>query len=162
MATAWKRTSGARAIISTLKMKPAAAAPSEARTSSGPAFRSVCSLTMISSTAAAKPPPAASVNSDSPDAGADGVAGARLRATARPAKASGTTVRLSTGAATIPSATAVCPLAIPTATARANDIRAVDSASSRAPYRPKRRLPARKPRAKKLAANARTAVTRIQ
>ena len=89
---------------------------------------------MISSTAAAKPPPAASVNSDSTRMPARmAVAGARLRATARPAKASGTTVRLSTGAATIPSATAVCPLAIPTATARANDIRAVDSASRRAP-----------------------------
>ena len=62
----------------------------------------------------------------------------------------------------MPSATAVWPLAMPSATASANDMRAVDSASSRAPYRPKRRLPARKPRAKKLAANASTAVTRIQ
>ena len=43
MATAWKRTSGARAIISTLKMKPAAAAPSVALTSRGPALRRVCS-----------------------------------------------------------------------------------------------------------------------
>ena len=63
MATAWKRTSGARAIINTLKMKPAAAAPSVALTTRGPAFRRVCSETMIRSTAAAKPPPAASVNS---------------------------------------------------------------------------------------------------
>ena len=61
-------------------------------------------------------------------AGAGG--SARLLATARPAKASGTTVRLSTGAATIPRATAVWPLAMPTATASANETRAVDSASS--------------------------------
>ena len=71
MATAWKRTSGARAIISTLKMNPAAAASSEAWTRSGPAFRSVCSLTMIRSTAAAKPPPWARVNAG-PAAGSGG------------------------------------------------------------------------------------------
>ena len=42
-------------------------------------------------------------------------------------------MRLRIGAAMTPSATAVCPLAIPSATARANDIRAVDSINSSAP-----------------------------
>ena len=55
--TAWKSCSGARAIISTLKMKPAAAAPCSPRAISGPALRKACSLNMITSTAAAKPPP---------------------------------------------------------------------------------------------------------
>ena len=41
----------------------AAAAPSAARISSGPAFRKVCSLNMISSTAAANPVPWARLNS---------------------------------------------------------------------------------------------------
>ena len=56
--TDWKSCSGARASISTLKMKPAAAAPCRPRVISGPALRNACSLNMITSTAAAKPPPA--------------------------------------------------------------------------------------------------------
>ena len=56
--TAWKSCSGARASISTLKMKPAAAAPCRPRMTSGPALRKACSENMITSTAAAKPPPA--------------------------------------------------------------------------------------------------------
>ena len=55
--TAWNSCSGARAIISTLKMNPAAAAPCRPRATSGPALRNACSLNMITSTAAAKPPP---------------------------------------------------------------------------------------------------------
>ena len=55
--TAWKSCSGARASISTLKMKPAAAAPCRPRVINGPALRNACSENMITSTAAAKPPP---------------------------------------------------------------------------------------------------------
>ena len=53
-----------RLFIRMLKMNPAAAAPSEPLTSRGPALSRVCSLTMISSTAAAKPLPWARLNSD--------------------------------------------------------------------------------------------------
>ena len=88
---------------------------------------------------------------------------ARVCRIARPAKASGTTVRLRIGAAMTPRATAVWPLVIPRATARANDIRAVDS------IREQRSVEARSADcrpgsrgAKKLAAKARTAATRIQ
>jgi hypothetical protein len=52
------------------------------------------------------------------------------------------------GAAAIPSATADCPDAIPTATASANRNRDEDSSRTRPPYSPKRWWPARNPRAK--------------
>ncbi len=55
--TDWNSCSGARASISTLKMKPAAAAPCRPRVTSGPALRKACSENMITSTAAANPPP---------------------------------------------------------------------------------------------------------
>ena len=55
--TDWKSCSGARASISTLKMKPASAAPWRPRMISGPALRKACSENMIRRTAAAKPPP---------------------------------------------------------------------------------------------------------
>ena len=77
VATAWKSCSGARAIISTLKMKPAAAALVVAFTSSGPAFRNACSLSMITSTAAAKPLPWASVKAGAPPSESPVGAGAR-------------------------------------------------------------------------------------
>ena len=88
---------------------------------------------MISSTAAAKPPPAREVNSDSPDAGVDGVAGGATPGDGAAREGERNDREAQQGAAAIPSATAVCPLAIPTATASANDIRAVDSASNSAP-----------------------------
>ena len=78
---AWKSWSGARAISSTLKVKPASAAPppsAVAFTSSGPAFRNVCSQSMIRSTAAAKPAPRARVNSGSRAAGSSRAAASRL------------------------------------------------------------------------------------
>jgi hypothetical protein len=128
VATAWNSTSGARATISTLKMKPAAAAPSAPFTSSGPALRKVCSLSMISNTAAAKPPPWASENSSSP--GGLAATGAGVGRT--PRKASGITRRLKAGAAATPRATTSCPSATPTATTRANATRAIDSVISRA------------------------------
>ena len=62
-ATAWKRSSGARATIRTLKMKPAAAASTAARTNRAPELTRTCSESIISSTAAAKAPPRARVNS---------------------------------------------------------------------------------------------------
>jgi len=65
---AWKSWSGARAISNALNTKPATAAPeapSVAFASSGPAFRKVCSLIMMSRTAAANPVPCESVNSTS-------------------------------------------------------------------------------------------------
>ena len=67
--TAWKSCSGARAIISTLKMKPAAAAPWRPRMTSGPALRKACSLNMITRTAAAKPVPLSSEKSASDSEG---------------------------------------------------------------------------------------------
>ena len=83
--TAWNSCSGARAISSTLKVKPASAAPSAppsvALTSSGPAFRNVCSASMITSTATAKPVPLASENSGSPP-GSMAATSSRWRASA--------------------------------------------------------------------------------
>ena len=148
--TAWKSCSGARAIISTLKMNPAAAAPCRPRAISGPALRKACSLNMISSTAAAKPPAVAQRE-------LLGLASRGLRAwprlrrfSLRPgaAKASGTTIRLSEGAATMPIATADWPFSRLTATSTANRVRKTDSERISAVKSPKRRWPARKPRAK--------------
>ena len=62
--------------------------------------------------------------------------------------ASGTTASDTIGAAAMPSATTDWPSAMPTATATANSTREQASMSTSAPYRPKRRRPARKPRAK--------------
>ncbi len=155
--TAWNSCSGARAISSTLKVKPASAAPSAppsvALTSSGPAFRNVCSASMITSTATAKPVPLASENSGSPpgsiaatssrwrasapaSSSLMGRAGARVRASA-----SGTTARETIGAAAMPSATTDRPSAMPTATATANSTREQASISTSAPYSPNRRRP---------------------
>ena len=160
---AWKSCSGARAISSTLKTKPASAAPpllSVALTSSGPAFRKVCSESMIASTATANPVPWESVNSGSPP-GSPAEASSSMRASAEafcPATgagagrahltATGTTASDAIGAAAMPSATTDCPSASPTATTSANMTRDRASISTSAPYRPKRRWPARKPRAK--------------
>ncbi len=149
--TDWKSCSGARAIISTLKMNPAAAAPSRPRTINGPALRKACSLNMITSTAAAKPPPWAREKSSAGTSSASrpGVPGAGSCCFwARRAKASGTTSRLSAGAATIPIATADWPLSRPTATSTAKIVRKHDSERISATNRPKRWMPARKPRAK--------------
>ena len=115
---------------------PASAAPrapsSLASISSGPALRKVCSQTMISSTAAAKPVPRASVNSGSRADGSSRAAasswagagssavGAPAGGASRRASAGGTTASDTIGAAAIPSATAVWPSAIPIATASAN------------------------------------------
>ena len=148
--TAWKSCSGARAIRRTLKAKPASAAArcvSVAFTSSGPALRKVCSASMIASTAPANPAPRASVSSPS---GAVASAGspASVRDRSRRRSAHGTTDSERSGAAAMPSATAACPCAMPTTTARANAHRDADSTNTSSPYSPKRRCPARKPRAK--------------
>ena len=145
--TAWKSCRGARAIIRMLKMNPAAAAPSVARIRSGPALRKVCSLSMISRTAAANPVPWASdisgaAESPPPRAARAQAAGASaLRARRR--NAAGTTTRLRHGAATIPIATTSWPLASPTATITANEVRKIDSERIRIEKRPKERIPAR-------------------
>jgi hypothetical protein len=114
-------------------MKPAAAGPSDALSSSGPAFMNVCSLSMITSTAAANPPPWASVNSapaGRPGATIRSGVARRPERRARSAIAIGTMIRLRSGPATIPSASADCPEAIPTATATANETRESASISS--------------------------------
>ena len=136
--TAWKSCSGARAISSTLKVKPASAAPrapSAASTSSGPALRKVCSLSMIASTATAKPVPCASVNSGSVPAcsgsGSSSATGAATRS--RRPSAQGTTASDTIGAAAMPSATTSWPSAIPTATASANRQRELASISTSPP-----------------------------
>ena len=90
-------------------------------TSSGPAFRKVCSQSMIRSTAAAKPVPRASVNWPSSAGSEEGSAeGASGRGRILLASAGGTTASETIGAATMPSATADWPSAIPIATASAN------------------------------------------
>ena len=103
-------------------MKPARAAPaapaSVALTSSGPALRNVCSASMISSTATAKPAPLERVNSPSSSEGAVSRTASIERAL-RPS-ASGTTASDSRGAAAMPSATTAWPEAMPTVTASAN------------------------------------------
>ena len=131
-AIAWKRTSGARATISTLKMNPAAAAPSAARTNSAPELTMICSLSMITSTAAANAPPRESVNSGSVPAPSDcSPVPARLAGERRRLIANGITAMLAIGAAAIPIATTSIPSAIPSATASANSSRALPSKTSR-------------------------------
>ena len=144
--TDWNSCSGARASISTLKMKPAAAAPWRPRVISGPALRKACSLNMISSTAAAKPPPSAKEKCSSSSVATGG--GASACCLARRAKAKGTTSRLRAGAAVMPIATADWPLRTLTATSTAKIVRKQDSERISATNRPKRCWPARKPRAK--------------
>ena len=115
---------------------------------SGPALRKACSENMISSTAAAKPPPAKieKCSCSSPSAGT--AAGAARTSWARRKKIVGTMIRPRTGAATIPIATADWPLRMPTATSTANRVRKHDSERIRPTNMPNRWLPARKPRAK--------------
>ncbi len=77
--------------------------------------------------------------------------GSRVSASRRSAlraNAAGTTTSETNGAAAIPSATAVCPLAMPTATASAKQMRETDSISTSPPYSAKRSCPASQPRAK--------------
>ena len=64
------------------------------------------------------------------------------------ANAAGTTTSETNGAAAMPSATAVWPLAMPIATAIAKLMRETDSISTSPPNRPKRWWPASQPRAK--------------
>ncbi len=148
--TDWNSCSGARASISTLKMKPAAAAPWRPRVISGPALRNACSLNMITSTAGSEP---AALGER------EVLLRPRLRSErwrrlprpavfARRAKANGTTSRLSAGAAVMPIATADWPLRTLTATKTAKIVRKQDSERISATKRPKRCWPARKPRAK--------------
>ena len=125
---------------------------------SGPALRKACSENMIRSTAAAKPPPWRRRSARAGSA-------RRCRATVacRPppprvrgpvgppgscANANGTTSSASAGAAVIPIATALWPLSTLTATSTAKIVRKQDSERISATNRPKRWLPARKPRAK--------------
>ena len=120
---------------STLNANPAsAAAPcvSVTFTRIGPAFRNVCSATMISSTAPANPAPRASVSSPS---GAVAIAGSPSSAAARSRRRSahGTTDSESSGAAAMPRATAVCPCDIPTTAAIANAHREDDSTRTSSP-----------------------------
>ena len=118
---------------------------------SGPAFSITCSLNMITSTEAANPVPRAIENCPKLAAQmtlasrhvlrfAFGHAGG-LRAFR--AKASGTTIRLRAGAATIPIATADWPSRMLTATSTAKIVRKHDSERISAVNRPKRRCPAR-------------------
>ena len=95
------------------------------------ALSSVCSAAMIASTATAKRPPRATDSASgspcfSPPALPPSTAGRR-------ANASGTTTSETNGAAAIPSATAVWPSAIPTATASANSSRDVASRNTSPP-----------------------------
>ena len=97
-----------------------------ALTVSTPAFSSVCSAAMMHSTATAKRPPRARSSSSSSGSGASLALGRR-------ANAIGTTTRLTKGAAAMPSATKVCPDAIPIATATANSSREKDSMKTSPP-----------------------------
>ena len=141
--TAWKSCSGARAISSTLNANPARAAPSAppsvALTSSGPALRNVCSQSMISSTATANPAPWERVNWPSRSGSSSRAAGGGRRCI----RATGTTTSDSNGAAAMPSATNVCPDAIPIATASANSARQLASMNTSPPYSVNWRCPAR-------------------
>ena len=124
--TAWNSCSGARAISSTLNTKPATAASLAVRSVvSTAALSSVCSASMIASTATAKRPPRATLSSSSSRRGPP--------ARGWRANASGTTTSDTNGAAAMPSATAVCPSAIPTATASANISRDVASRNTSPP-----------------------------
>ena len=67
---------------------------------------------------------------------------------ARRANAAGTTTSDTNGAAAMPSATAVWPLVMPSATASAKHRRETDSISTRPPNRAKYSCPASQPRAK--------------
>ncbi len=112
-ATAWKRTSGARATIIMLKMKPAAAEPISPRTKSAPELTRICSLSIITSTAPAKAPPLLRVNSaELPPPPPVSIAGPA------PSErfcliASGSTMITATGAVAMPSATKSAPAASP-------------------------------------------------
>ena len=66
----------------------------------------------------------------------------------RRANAAGTTTSETNGAAAIPSATAVWPLVMPSATASAKQMRESDSISTRPPNSAKYSCPASQPRAK--------------
>ena len=129
--TAWKSCSGARAIISTLKMKPAAAAPSMPRVISGPALRKACSLNMITNTAAANPPPSFIVKSDESAVSSASLPGAASWGSgrrscaffARRSKANGTTIRLRGGRGDDPDRDPDWPLSRLTATSTANRVR---------------------------------------
>ncbi len=162
---AWKSCSGARAISRTLKTMPASATSlAVASTVSTAAFRSACSESMIAETKIAKPPPrrsersscaavsctpsvpgpASAASASSTVIGASWAIGIGVRR----AKAAGTTTSETSGAAAMPSATALWPLAIPTATASAKQRRESDSISTSPPNSPKRWCPASQPRAK--------------
>ncbi len=138
--TAWNSCSGARAISSTLKVKPASAAPSApsvAFTSSGPALRKVCSASMISEhrhreagavgerELGLAPSSSAALGASAPPLG-------HLGPGRRPS-AHGTTASDTIGAAAMPSATTDWPEAIPTATASANSTREHASISTSPP-----------------------------
>ena len=113
---------------STLNTKPATAASwAVTFVVSTAAFTSVCSASMISRTANANRPPRARPRSSAGPGGRRPGAGVRLR------NASGTTISEHSGAAAMPSATAVWPSAMPTATARANISRDVDSRKTSPP-----------------------------
>ncbi len=78
--TAWKSCSGARAISSTLNTKPATTASSAVRSLvSTAALSSVCSASMIASTASAKRPPRATPRSPVPARGRCGRRGRPAR-----------------------------------------------------------------------------------
>jgi hypothetical protein len=114
-----------------LKMNPAAAAPSAARTNSAPELMITCSLSIISSTAAAKAPPWPRLKSGSPATplalrpGPSSAGGVR-----RPRSANGMTISAATGAIAMPTATNSSLLATPIATAMANSNRETLSTSS--------------------------------
>ena len=122
----WKSCSGARVMSSALKTTPASAVVAVALTVSTDALSSVCSASWIAATDAAKPAPARSVSARSST-----VAGASAAACLTIAH--GTTSSEASGAARMPSATADCPWARPTATATGKQKRDTDSKSTRPP-----------------------------
>ena len=136
--TLWKSCSGARVISSALKTTPASAAVAVALTVSTAALRSACSASWIAATDSAKPAPARSVRRRASAA----VGPARARRRGR-RSAHGTTSSDASGAARMPSATADCPDAMPSATATGKQKRDTDSNSTRPPYSPNHWCPAR-------------------
>ena len=101
---AWKSCSGARVISSALNTKPASAASAAvASTASTGPLSSVCSATMIASTAPANPAPS---RIDPPSV-------ARLRAAAGARAPTAATISETSGAAAIPSATTPWPVGDP-------------------------------------------------
>ncbi len=123
----WKSCSGARVISSALKTAPATAALALPLATITPTLTSVCSASWMPATASAKPALARSVIAAASGAGAS-ASSREWRAIAH-----GITSSEAIGAARMPAATAVCPLAMPIATASGKQNRETDSNRTRPP-----------------------------